>query len=130
MPIITISIQELKKGKTLDEGWYKGTLKKFEVSLSKDKKSVNYIPTIVIDDKTPEGREMQTWFNSGWIAKLVPFYVAVTGKTVNDDVPLQIDTDDFKSGTEIWCHIVIDVYNGSPNNKLDNFLPGDVEVPF
>jgi hypothetical protein len=131
MPKLQISANDMAKGIPAAEGWYKGKLLSFVSEMNSKRDGMNYVPTISFEAKDGVTREVKTWFSNKALGiDFARFYCAVTDQKLIATENLDIDTDNIEKDTELWIHIVQDVYNGRIVNKVDNFITASEEVPF
>lgn len=135
MPIISIGKKDIEKGLPLAEGWYTATWKSVTAEPNKKKDGINFTTEFHIDDGSTEGRDLTHWFSTKAIGMIIPFYVATTGKQIVEDSKnikdFQFDTDEVL-GKPLKVHIIKDIYNGLPTNKIDGAVPvnTNTEAPF
>lgn len=129
MPIIKITKEEMLKGQPFPVGWYPGTLVKFDIESNKAGDGINYIPSIQFIHNGEE-KIIKTWFSNKAINNIVPFYEACTGKRIDRKGELEFDTDEIKLGTRLLVGLIQEPYQGRIQNKMNNFLPADAQVPF
>lgn len=131
MPKLTISASDMSRGIPAEEGWYKGKLLSFEQKANSKKDGYNLIPTIEYEGKDGVDRKIQAWFSNKSLGiSFAQFYCAVTDQKLDNSEALDIDTDNVKTGVEIWIKVVRDIYNGRVINKIDSYLAPSEEVPF
>lgn len=137
MPVIKISAQEIKQGLPMKDDWYSAKIKSLGAESSKDGKSINYIASVIIDDRSTEGREVKGQFNSGYPPSKTLFaqmISAADGKMLdtNNIGDLEFDTDQY-IGKSIKVKIRNELYQGNQIPKFGAFLPISVDtdnVPF
>ncbi len=131
MPVLKITAADIQKIKTIDEGWYPAkTVKVSELEKSKDGKSLNLRVTSLL--MNADGKEIESVFNSQLIGKIIPLVEAsrgsmgsiVHGKAGED---FQLDTSELLD-KQYDAHVVIDVYNNNPINKIDSYAPWGTQV--
>lgn len=131
MPKLTISASDMSRGIPAEEGWYKGKLLTFEQKANAKKDGYNLIPTIEYEGKDGVDRKIQAWFSNKSLGiSFAQFYCAATDQKLDASDALDIDTDNIKTGVEIWIKVVRDIYNGRVINKIDSYLAPSEEVPF
>lgn len=129
MAKIKVSAQEIKKGLPLEAKWYGATIKEMKIEPTKDKTGLNNNLTIVVDDGTPEGREIT---GNVFKADLKAVWEAALSTEENRfEIPLdgsyEFDTDDI-AGKHINVRVENEIYQGRPVPKVKGYIPGHIDV--
>lgn len=127
MPIIKVTQADVLRNKVVDAAWYGANISKIDgPSLSAKGDSYNFVVSFTLDGKSPApGKEIQQYFNTKAIGRIVPLLSAVRGKEV--EAPgagqeLAIDTDELMN-KNIDVKVSVDTYEGQLRNGIEAFLP-------
>lgn len=127
MGVIQISKADILRSKVMESQWASFEIApeiKTETNSKRD--GLNYIVTFRLIDQTNadlNGKEFKRWFSSKAAGMFIPLVAAVRGvpiESFNDDFTFDIDE---LAGKKIDGKITIEVYQGSPNNKVEDYLP-------
>lgn len=135
MPIIKMNASDMMKGQPIAPGWYKAKIVKFEAKPSKAGDSMNFIPTLELEDKFKT--ELDHYFSQKAIGTFTPFVAAARGipmqqlidEAAESGEEMEIDTDEFL-GKQLQVEVVNDTYEGRLTNKMKAFLPYDAAISF
>lgn len=128
MPIIGFKTADILKSKVMEEEWCHFIISHVsEPVKSKSSDSYNYNVTFTLCEyHNPDlnGKEIVRSFSAKAIGMMLPLIAAVRGVKVADIPPadFQLDTDELV-GKKIDGKIKVDVYEGNPNNKLEEYAP-------
>jgi hypothetical protein len=121
MPKITISKEDLLRGKVLDPGWYAVSISDVQDKTSKKGDSIN---TTVFFDVIQEGPftgcKLFRLFNEKAPGFAIPFIEAITGKKLEEE-----GTYDLKAaiGRQIMVYVKNEIYEGAMQNRVEGFRP-------
>lgn len=127
MPSVTITREDVLRGKVLEPGWYPVTVKSVDEEVSSKGDSTNYVVILLVDG--PEhvaGTPLKVYFNEKAIGRSIPFINACAGKdlidekTVASDKPMTIDLGK-TVGKSILAYVANGNYNGRTTNQVEDF---------
>lgn len=126
MPLLSFSVADVLRAKTLEKGWRSFQIGKVESSLSKDKQSMNYIVPFVLIDAGPDlnGKEFRRYFNSKAISMMIPLILASQGKSSTEMKPEAFSFDvDSLEGCKVDGLVDTKLYEGNMQNSVEEYLP-------
>ena len=120
MPKITISREDLQRGKVLDPGWYPAEITDVQDKASKKGDSINTTISFDIADGPFKGCKVFRLFNEKAPGFAVPFLQAL-----GVEIPEDGGTFDLKNaiGRKIMVYVKNELYEGSMMNRVEGFKP-------
>lgn len=125
MPSITITKEDLLRGKILEAGWYQAEVKEIVEEVAKSGNSTNHVVDFVVISGPSAGVPLSTWLNDSPTSKgraFVP-YLTAFGVDLNDRTigsGKTFDTDATK-GKKLDIYVQPSTYDGRPVNKIMDF---------
>ncbi len=127
MPIIKFETKDILRSKVLEAKWYSWEVRDIGAPVANDKgDGYNYKVRFSLIDAGEDlnGKEVERTFSSKAIGMMIPLVAAARSVKLTD-IPVegfQIDTDELV-GKKIDGNCKIDIYNGNPNNKVEEYAP-------
>jgi hypothetical protein len=135
MPIIKMTQGDILRSKTVEAGWYGMQITKVHPpKMSKGGDSMNFPIEFTFLDGPAPGKTIDHYYNNKAMGMMVPVIQCAMGKTVEvgPDGTFEFDTDALLN-KKVDAKIVVDTYEGSLINKIQEFLPfgqGKATQPF
>ncbi len=127
MPVIKFETKDVLKSKVLEDKWYSFEIREIPAAVvNAGGDGFNYKVRFALIDAGEEmnGKEIERTFSSKAIGMMIPLVAAARGIPLSD-IPVegfQLDTDELV-GKKIDGHCKIEIYNGNPNNKVEEYAP-------
>ena len=122
MPTMTISREDLLRGKTVAPGWYKMRIKSVEDSEASTDQSTNTtVSLVIIQDGPFKDVPLRRVFNEKAPGFAIPLVQAITGKRMDE----KGGTFDLSNaiGREVFGYVKNSTYQGRMKNDVEDFLP-------
>ena len=125
MPSITITKEDLLRGKILEAGWYHAEVKEIVEEVSKSGNSTNQVVDFIIIAGPATGVPLRTWLNDSPTSKGLAFvpYLLAFGVDLNDKTigsGKTFDTDATK-GKKLDIYVQPSSYEGRAVNQIKDF---------
>jgi hypothetical protein len=120
MPKITISKEDLQRGKVLDPGWYTVAITDVQDKASKKGDSINTTISFDVTEGPFAGCKVFRLFNEKAPGFAVPFLQAL-----GVEIPADGGTFDLKNaiGKQLMVYVKNELYEGSMMNRVEGFRP-------
>lgn len=127
MAKIKFGVGDILRSKIMDPGWRSfQILPPGEGVPNANKDGINYEIVFVLIDAGPDlnGKEIKRTFSSKAIGMFIPLVMASQGKKATDVEVKEFEFDlaDL-ANKKIDGNVKIDIYNGQPNNKVEEYAP-------